>query len=153
MWCRYNAVNSLQIPHNRHHIAHPWGMQILNLYSASETKVLYAISYCTGPCYSGTRLYRFHLSSIYSTVSRKIVLFPGFIYLWSTLAVMGVMGLIKWPWTYHDAVGLADGPHVDFLILAARHHDAARLVTQRQAIHLTAVGHKLFCKGTQQAQG
>ena len=25
MRCRYDAVNSLQYPHNRHHIARPWG--------------------------------------------------------------------------------------------------------------------------------
>ena len=62
--CHYNAVNFLQNPLKRHPIARPlgWGMGCLlwvhtDLYSASVTAVMYAISCHIGPSYNGTRLY------------------------------------------------------------------------------------------------
>ena len=46
--------------------------------------------------------------------------------------------------SYHDAVGLADGPQVDLLVVAAGNEDAARLVAERQAVDVGRVGHKLL---------
>ena len=47
---------------------------------------------------------------------------------------------------YHDAVGLADGPQVDLLVIAAGDEHAAGLVAQRQAVHVRPVGHELLWK-------
>ena len=46
--------------------------------------------------------------------------------------------------SYHDAVGLADGPQVDLFVVAAGDEDAAGLVAERQAVHVGRVGHELL---------
>lgn len=46
----------------------------------------------------------------------------------------------------HEAALLADRPQVHLLVIAACHHDATRLVPQRQAVDVRIVGNKLFCK-------
>ena len=58
------AVNFLENPHKRHHIARPLGRgwcvfvgSQSNLYSASGTAVMYAISWHIGQCHYGTWLY------------------------------------------------------------------------------------------------
>ena len=51
--------------------------------------------------------------------------------------------------THHDTVGLSDGPEVDLLVIAAGDQHPARLVAQRQAVDIGAVGHKLLCGQTE----
>ena len=53
MRCRYNAVNFLQNPHNRHSI----GVSFVNLYSALVNAAMRKISCYTWSRYKGRRLY------------------------------------------------------------------------------------------------
>ena len=46
--------------------------------------------------------------------------------------------------SYHDAVGLSDGPQVDLLVVAAGDEDAPGLVAQRQAVDVGRVRHELL---------
>ena len=56
--CRYNEVNCLQIPHNKHSIARPWRAVKTksDLCSTSALKALYVILCCAEPRHNGTRL-------------------------------------------------------------------------------------------------
>ena len=46
--------------------------------------------------------------------------------------------------SYHDAVGLSDGPQVDLLVVAAGDEDAPGLVAQRQAVDVGRVSNELL---------
>jgi len=47
--------------------------------------------------------------------------------------------------TDHDAGGLADGPQVDFAVVASRDEHPARLAAQRHAVHVGRVRRELLC--------
>ena len=65
--CRYNEVNFLLNPHQRHPIARPLGQDMgyifgesnSDLNSTSVTAMMHLISWYTGPRYNGTRLYAY----------------------------------------------------------------------------------------------
>ena len=46
--------------------------------------------------------------------------------------------------SYHDAVGLPDGPQVDLLVVASGDEDAPGLVAQRQAVDVGRMRHELL---------
>ncbi len=48
--------------------------------------------------------------------------------------------------TYHDTVGLAHSPHVDFLVISSRHHHSPRLLSKCQAVYTSSMCNKLLCK-------
>ena len=80
--CRYNAVNFLSNPYNRHPIAHPWGRGIgcllwvqifFYIYSSAAVLLMWhAISWHIGQHYNGTPLYRKRLIDICTLYKYKI---------------------------------------------------------------------------------
>lgn len=51
--------------------------------------------------------------------------------------------------SYHDTVGFAHSPKVDFLIIATSDEDSARFVPKGQAIDLSSMSDKLLWKERQ----
>ena len=101
--CRYNAVNFLQNPHNRHPIACQWGrgmgggggggvvILIYDSLSATVVAVSHVTSWWPRPRYNGTWLYKNHRRPHGSESTPRDVQFISFLAAW-----LPIYASVKW---------------------------------------------------------
>ena len=89
VWCCYNALNFLSNSHKIHHIARPfrarYGMSFMgpnsDLYFATVTAVMYAISCYIGLHYNSTRLYFVYMKEQRKHMTAKLImLYARYVY-------------------------------------------------------------------------